>query len=154
MDVVTLAKQVMDILTPLMPFLTGAGAAAGTAVATGAGEDLYKQGKHLYTVVHEHFDSVPDGGKASRALQILGADPDNRDTVEIKLSRMLEADPRFASTIQQLVQSYRQSIHIGTDAQARNVAITNETGQGVQELQGGDRSTFEGITMTMKDPSA
>jgi hypothetical protein len=154
MDFVTLAKDVMDILTPLMPFLAGAGTAAGTAVATGVGEDLYKQGKHLYTVVNEHFDAVPDDGKASRALQALAEDADHRNTVEIKLSRMLEADPSFASAIQQIVQSQRQSITIGIDAQASDISMNNETDKGVQEIQGGDRSRFERINMSMRKPSA
>ncbi len=154
MDFAELAKQIMDILTPMLPFLTGAGTIAGTAVATEVSKDLYQQGKHLYTVVHEHFDQAGDDGKASRALQSVVEDPDNRDTVEIKLSRMLAADPAFAGEIQQIVRSYRQSINTGAEAEASDISMSNETGDGVQEIQGGDRSKFQRINMNMKNPSA
>lgn len=147
MDPVTLTNQVMTILTPVLPYLTG----AGMVLAGKIGEDTYQQAKRLYEAIQARFAKEPDNGKASKALQAFVDDPDLSSTVEIKLQRLIQSDPNFATTLHQIILTGpRQSLIADEDAEARRIRMINTTGTGDQDIKGGKRSKIEDVEMNMK----
>ena len=139
-----LASQVVAILTPFF-------SKVGEAIATKFGEDAYAESKHLYEVVHDRFAKKDDDGRASKALQNFTDDPQlYGEVLEKSLLPVLQADPHFAASINHILQSGPiQRIKVGTDARVENTQMSNELGLGEQIMEGGDRSTFSGISFNI-----
>ncbi len=139
-----LASQVVAILTPFF-------SKVGEAIATKFGEDAYEESKHLYEVVHDRFVKKDDDGRASKALQNFTDDPQlYGEALEKSLLPVLQADPHFADTINHILQSGPiQRIKVGIDARVENTQMSNELGLGEQSIEGGDRSTFSGISLNI-----
>lgn len=134
-----LASQVMTFLTPYL-------SKAGEEFASKVGDAAFEQCKRLYNAVRARFikESPNDAGNASQALDALAKDPDMADVVEKKLARLLEADPDFASTLQQILRSGpQQRIEIGDDSTAENNQMRNKADKGSQEMRAGSRSTLK-----------
>lgn len=134
-----LASQVMTFLTPYL-------SKAGEEFASQVGDAAFEQCKRLYNAVRTRFikESPDDGGNASQALDALAKDPDMADVVEKKLARLLEADPDFAGTLQQILRSGPlQRIEIGDDSTAEGNQMRNKAGQGSQEMRAGSRSKLK-----------
>jgi ribosomal protein S8E len=130
MDATELAQQVMTALTPIAPYLN----AVGTAIATKFGEDIYQRGKRLYEAIHTRFAQEPDE-KASKALQAFVNDPDLSGGVEIKLVRLIQADPSFALTLRQILQSGPQmTIDASDDAIVHKNKMRNAQEHGSQTI--------------------
>ncbi len=141
--ILTLASQVMTFITP---YLTK----AGEEFASKVGDAAFEQCTRLYNVVRARFinEAPNDGGNASHALDALPKDPDMAGVVETKLARLLEADPDFANTLQQMLRSGPlQSIEIGEDSTAEGNQMKNRAGEGSQTMQAGNRSTLKGNIM-------
>jgi len=61
---------------------------------------------------------------------------------------LLQADPNFADTLNVILHSGPiQRIIVGADARVEHTRMSNESGQGTQTIEGGDRSTFSDISM-------
>src|ERR1700694_2996096 len=152
MDPITLAAVATQSMTILTVFFSK----VGEAIATKFGEDAYVESKHLYEVVHNRFAKKDDGGRASRAFQNFADDPQLYSSAfkEILLAS-LQSDTTFADTLNQILHTDPiQRIKVGLDAKVENTHISNELGRGSQTIEGGDRSTFSGISMdigTKKD---
>lgn len=147
MDPITLTTVATQVVTILTAFFSK----AGEAIAARFGEDAYEGSKHLYETIHDHFASEDDGGRANRALQNFTDDPQLYSAAfkEVLLSS-LQTDTRFAQTLHQTLQTGPvQRITVGLDARVENVQMGNELGQGSQTIEGGDRSTFSGISMNI-----
>lgn len=147
MDPFTLAiaSQAMAFLTP---FLTK----AGEEFANKVGDAAYGQCKRLYDAVRTRFtkEAPIDGGNASLALDALAKDPDMASTVETKLARILQTDPDFANTLEQILRSGPlQSIEVGDESTAEGNQMKNRTGEGSQTMRGGNRSTLRNNSMEM-----
>ncbi len=137
MDPAVLTHQVMDALTPVMPYVTN----AGTAIATKLGEDVYQKGKDVYDAIRTRFAKEPDG-KAGKALQAFVNDPDLAGSVEIKLLRLVQSDPAFADLLRQVLQKHtgpRQVIDLSDRASARRNEMKNTQGQGFQGIRASGR---------------
>ena len=147
MDPITFTMVATQVVAVLTPFFSK----VGEAIATKFGEDAYEASKHLYEVVRDRFAKKDDGGKASRALQNFADDPQLYGNVfEEILLPSLQADPGFADTINQILHTGPiQRIVVGVNAKVENTSITNELGQGIQTIEGGDGSTFSGISMNI-----
>ena len=146
MDAVTLMHQVMNVLTPTVPYL----ASAGNSVAGKIGEDVYEQGKKLYKLVHTRFAQEPDG-KASKALQAFVDDPDYSSAVEPKLLYIIQSDSNFASELYSIIQSGPQMfIEAYDDATVRKNTLVNSLGYGSQRITGIGKSVIEENQMHIK----
>jgi hypothetical protein len=139
-----LASQVVAILTPFF-------SKVGEAIATKFGEDAYEESKHLYEVVRDRFVKKDDDGRASKALQNFADDPQlYGEALEKTLLPVLQADPHFAATINHILQSGPiQRIKVGLNARVENTQMSNELGLGEQSIEGGDGSTFSGISLNI-----
>ena len=147
MDPFTLTMVVTQVVAVLTPFFSK----VGEAIATKFGEDAYEASKHLYEVVRDRFARNDDGGRASKALQNFADDPQLYGNVfEGMLQPLLQADPRFADTLSQILHTGPiQRIVVGMNAKVEDTSMSNELGQGIQTIEGGDRSTFSGISMNI-----
>ncbi len=151
MDVSAITTSVMNALTALAPYI----GAAGTAIATDAGNSAYargvKQAQHLYEKIRERFAHEKDGASATTALQtFVDGDADYTIVVKTKLERILQNDPAFAQDLLSMIQSGSfQSLIVGEEAEARRIAMTNTFGHGSQTVQTGKGSTTEDIKMNM-----
>jgi hypothetical protein len=150
MDVIMLTNQVIQALTPLLPFFTGVGVTAGTAIVTKGGEDVYDQGKRLFHVVKTRVEEEKsvDDGKASKALQNFVENPDDyKDVLRKKLEALLNADPSFAHSVEQILDqspALRQIILVGEDAIVHDNKQNNEIGYGEQRIEAGKGSDVTG----------
>ena len=138
----TVATQVVAILASLF-------SKVGESIATKFGEDAYEKSKHLYEVVWDRFARKDDGGSASKALQNFVDEPQVYGNVfKEMLLPLLQADPNFAETLSVILRSGPiQRITVGADARVEHTRMSNESGQGTQTIEGGDRSTFSVISM-------
>ena len=138
------ATQVVAVLTPFF-------SKVGEAIATKFGEDAYQASKHLYEVVRDRFAKNDDGGRASKVLQNFADDPQLYDNVfEGMLQPLLQTDPSFADTITQILHTGPiQRIIVGVNAKVEDTSMSNELGQGIQTIEGGDGSTFSGVSMNI-----
>src|SRR5215469_1453685 len=143
----TLASHVVGILAPLVPFLNK----AGEAVANKIGEDAYEEGKHLYKVTQDHFASKADNGKASKILQNFTEDPEEYSpNLEKQLLLFLKADPEFAKTLSQIVQTGpMQTMDFGDDANIEDTHMDSESEHSSQTVQAGDRAHFKNVSMNI-----
>jgi hypothetical protein len=143
----TLASHVVGILTPLVPFLNKAGEAAATKI----GEGAYEEGKHLYQVIHDRFVGEADNGKARRVLQNFTEDPEEYSpNLEKQLLQLLKADPEFAKTLSQILQSGPiQTMDFGDDAKIEDTHMNNELEQGSQTMHAGDKANFKNVSMNI-----
>ena len=140
----TVATQVVAILTSLF-------SKVGESIATKFGEDAYEKSKHLYEVVRDRFAKKDDGGSASKALQNFVDEPQVYGNVfkEILLP-LLQADPNFAETINEILHSGPiQRIEVGDDSTAEGNQMKNRAGEGSQIMRGGNRSTLKDNKMEM-----
>jgi hypothetical protein len=147
MDPITLSMVATQVVAILTPFFSK----VGESIATKFGEDAYDASKHLYEVVRDRFAKKDDGGKASRALQNFADDPQLYGNVfkEILLPS-LQTDPGFADKLNQILNTGPiQRIIVGEDAKVEDTHMTNEYGQGIQTIAGGDRSTFSDVSMNI-----
>lgn len=145
-DPVTLANQVIQALTPIMPFLGGIGATIGTAIVTKFGEDIYdqgkEQGKHLYEVIENRFEQeeAVDHGSASRALQNFVYEPDKYgDIFRTTLLPLLTADTAFANELHTIIETspaLQQIIRAEEEAVVSDNEQTNTLGHGLQMIEG------------------
>lgn len=151
MDVSAITTDAMNTLTALIPYI----GAAGTAIATNAGNSVYAKGveqaKHLYEKIRERFAREKDGASATTALQtFVEGDADYTIVVKTKLERLLRDDPAFAQDLLSMIQSGPiQSLIVGEEAEARRIAMTNKYGQGSQSVQTGRGSKTEDIKLNM-----
>ena len=138
------ANQIVAILTPFF-------SKVGEAIATKFGEDAYQESKHLSEVVRDRFAKKDDGGRASTALQNFADDPQlYGNVVEEMLVPLLQADPTFADTLNQILHTAPiQRIKVGLDARVEDTHMSNERGQGIQTIEGGDRSTFSNVSLNI-----
>ncbi|GAC1656916.1 MAG: hypothetical protein NVS4B7_01510 [Ktedonobacteraceae bacterium] len=151
MDPATFANTIMQLLTPLLPYLS----TAGTAIATSAGNAVYdksaEQGKHLLDSIKTRFAKEKDGGSATQALQTFAdGDLDYSIVVKTKLERLLRDDADFAENLLRIIQSGPlQSLVVGDEAIARNIGMSNNLGAGTQKIQTGKGSETTDIRMNM-----
>ena len=147
MDPITLTLVATQVVAVLTPFFSK----VGEAIATKFGEDAYAASKHLYEVVRDRFAKNDDGGRASKALQNFAYDPQLYDNVfEGMLQPLLQTDPSFADTITQILHTGPiQRIIVGVNAKVEDTSMSNELGQGIQTIEGGDGSTFSGVSMNI-----
>ena len=150
MDIIMLANQVIQALTPLLPFLSGVGAGVGTSMVTKLGEDIYdqskEQGKHLLEAVKVRVEEekTVDNGKASKALQNFVEYPDDDDYKSLfrkKLEALLQQDKEFAYSLEKMLQqspALQQVILLGKNAIAQGNKQTNETDNGEQRIEIGE----------------
>ncbi len=149
MDPVTLATLVMAQLTPYI-------AKAGEEFASKVGDAAFEQGKRLYEALHARFakEAPKDGGKASQKLEELKEDPDVKATVETKLARILEADPDFANTLKQILQSGPagpiQDMDFADDVTVTDTHMDTEQDKSLQKMKGGKGSKFNNVTMNAR----
>ncbi len=146
MDSVTLMHQVMNVLTPTLPYF----ASAGNSIAGKIGEDVYAQGKKLYKLVYMRFAQEPDG-KASKALQAFVDDPDFSGAVEQKLVHIIQSDPDFARELYTIIRTGPDmSIEVYDEAAVRKNTIENSLGHGSQKIVGSGKSVVEENQMYIK----
>ncbi len=150
MEPVTFASTIMQILTPLLPYLS----TAGTAVATSAGTALYEQsvaqGKHLYETIKNRFAQEKDGSAIQALQTFANGDTDYSPVVKTKLERLLRDDPDFANSLLSIIQSGPlQSLVVGDEAIARNIGMSNNYGAGTQRIQTGKSSETTDIRMSI-----
>ena len=151
MDIPAITTDVMNALNALVPYI----GAAGTAIATDAGNSVYAKGveqaKHLYEKIKERFGREKDAASATTALQtFVDGDADYTIVVKTKLERILHDDPAFAQDLLRIIQSGPiQSLIVGEEAEARRIAMTNKLGHGSQSLQTGRGSITEDIKFNM-----
>jgi hypothetical protein len=145
MEPTELIHQVMNSLTPVIPYLSS----AGTAIATKIGEDVYQRGKKLYEAIQSRFAQEPDD-KASKALQAFVDDPDLGSVVEVKLQRLLQSDPAFAETLLHLVRSGPQMVIEASDqATVRKNSMKNTQLHGSQGIKASGEALVEDNQMTI-----
>ncbi len=147
MDPITfsiVATQVVAVLTPLF-------SKVGEAIATKFGEDAYEASKHLYEIVRDRFAKNDDNGRASKALQNFADDPQIYGNVfEGILQPLLQRDPQFADSITQILHTGPiQRIVVGMNAKVEDTSMSNELGQGIQTIEGGDGATFSSVSMNI-----
>jgi hypothetical protein len=145
MDPATLTHQVMNALTPVLPYMNS----AGTAIATKIGEDVYERGKKLYEVIRARFAQEPDE-KGSKALQAYVDDPDMRSAVEVKLLRLVQSDPTLAETLLRLLQTGpTMSIEASDQAIVRKNSMRNTQEHGAQSITARGEAQVEDNEMTI-----
>lgn len=155
MDTSTLtafAGQVMVLLTPWVPYL----GKAGEAVATKSGEAAFEKAAELYKAIHTRFvKEVPtDQGKASQALELLSTDPDNAETVQKKLVRILQNDPGFLDTLRKIVEGSSgpiMSVKGGNRIVVEDIDISTTHQRSKQTVEGGDDATLRRIRMKVEN---
>ena len=147
MDPITLTMVATQVVGILAAFFSK----VGESIATKFGEDAYEESKHLYEVVRDRFAKKDEGDRASRALQNFADDPQLYGNVfKEMLLPLLQADPKFADTINQILHTGPiQRITVGANAKVEDTHMSNELGQGSQTIEGGDGSTFSGISMNI-----
>jgi hypothetical protein len=136
----------LTVMAFLTPFLTK----AGEEFASNIGKEAFEQCKRLYDAVRARFakEAPKDGGNAVQALDALAKDPDMASAVQAKLDRILQADPDFANTLEQILHSGPlQDIQIGEDSTAEGNQMRNREGEGSQTMHGGNRSTLKDNVM-------
>ena len=140
----TVATQVVAILTSLF-------SKVGESFVTKFGEDAYEESKHLYEAVRDRFAKKDDGGSASKALQNFADEPKVYGNVfKEMLLPLLHDDPNFADTLNVILHSGPiQRITVGADTTVEHIRMSNESGQGTQTIEGGDRDTFSDISMNI-----
>ena len=153
MDIVSLVSAIMQALAPMAPFLDGVSA----GMATKLGENISDAGKEqvtrLYSAIRQRFAKENDGGRASQALQAFVDDPGNAGTVRIKLERILQNDPAFASELLAIMRSGPyQSLIVGEEATAPDIDMSNASGAGTQQIHTGKKSTTERVRMNIPNP--
>jgi hypothetical protein len=145
------AALVSAIMTALAPFA----ATAATAVATSIGNDVYAKGKEgakrLYEAIKARFAKEEDGSITTQALQkYVDGSAKYEGLVRDELERLIKADPVFAETLAQFVQSGPlQSLIVGKESVARDIEMNNSLGAGTQKIQEGDNSTVERVRMNI-----
>ena len=145
MDPTLLAHQVMNTLTPLVPYL----GSAGSAIAGKVGEDVYERGKKLYDAIHARFAKEPDD-KDSKALQAFVDDPDLGGTIEVKLLRLIQNDPSFAHMLIHILQSGPQMVIEASDqAKVSHNSMKNSQNRGHQRIMASGEAIVEGNQMTI-----
>jgi hypothetical protein len=152
-DPVTLANQVIQALTPLMPFLSGIGAGIGTAIVAKFGEDVYdqskKQGQHLYEAIEHRFEQEKtiDQGSARRALQNFTYEPDRyKDVFKATLLTLLQNDTAFTDELGSILDTspaLQQIIRAGDNAIVSDNEQSNTFGSGVQLIEGTGAARIE-----------
>ena len=147
MDPITLTIVATQVVAVLTPFFSK----VGEAIATKFGEDAYAASKHLYEVVRDRFAKNDDGGRASKALQNFADDPQLYGNVfEGMLQPLLQSDLGFADTIIQILHTGPiQRIVVGANAKVEDTSMSNELGQGIQTIEGGDGSTFSRVSFNI-----
>ena len=142
MNLIILTRQVMNILTSVMPYLSGG--SAETSISKKNNENAYNQGKKLYEAIRERFTREHDD-KASSVLQAFVNDVDlYSSAVEVRLVRLVKEDPTFAETLSQIIlASPRQVLTIGEESQVRMIQMTNKMGMGTQEIRATEKSVVE-----------
>ncbi len=152
-DPVTLANQVIQALTPLMPFLGGIGGGIGTAIVTKFGEDVYdqgkKQGQHLYEAIEHRFEQEKtiDQGSARRALQNFTYEPDKyKDVFKATLLPLLQTDTAFVDELGSILDTspaLQQIIRAEENAIVSDNEQTNTLGYGSQLMEGKGTASVE-----------
>lgn len=146
---------VAALVAAVMTALTSLAATAGSAVATNIGNDVYTKGKaeakHLFETVKARFAKEKDGALTTQALQeFAGGNVKYESLIKTELESLINADPIFAETLSQFVQSGPlQSLIVGTEAVARDIEMSNTLGAGKQIIQEGDKSTVERVRMNI-----
>jgi hypothetical protein len=137
-----LAVQVVNILIPFFSKVS-------EGLANRIGEGIFDESKHLYEAIHARFSREPDGGKASMLLQNFATDPEEYSSnLEKKLAAVLQTDPDFARALQQILQSGPiQTMQFGDESFIKNTQMNNALGRGTQQMTGGDKTIFEGVSM-------
>jgi hypothetical protein len=143
----TLAAQIVAILAPFVPFFS----TAANAIATKVGEDAYEEAKHLYGAIHTRFAKEADNGKSSKVLQNFAEDPkEYAPNLESKLLQVLQADPNFAATLNQIIKTGPlQEMTFGDESSIEDTHQTNEQEQGTQSMKGGKSVTFNNVSQTI-----
>lgn len=143
-----LVSQVMVLLTPWMPYL----GKAGEAVATKSGEAAFEKAAELYKAIHTRFiKEVPtDQGKASQALELLSTDPDNAETVQKKLIRILQNDPAFFDSLRNIIEGSSgpiMSAKGGKRSILEDIDISSTHDNSIQTVEGADDATLRRIRL-------
>lgn len=147
MDPTTLTNEVMKSLAPVVPYLSTAGA----AIATKVGEDVYERGKKLYEAIRARFAKEPDD-KASNALQAYVDDPDLAGSIEIKLQRLIQNDPSFAETLQQIMRAHagpQQVIDVSDNADVSENKLKTSQKSGFQGIRASGESVAKKNELTI-----
>ncbi|AVH63775.1 MULTISPECIES: hypothetical protein [unclassified Nostoc] len=121
MDIATLAKELTDFLTPVIPFLieTTERIAAGEAIKrlSAAG---WEQAKALWEKLKPRVEAKPN---LQEALQDVAQDPKNEDaqvSLRYQFTKLLTQDPTLAAEIAKILQSQnpvqlgKYNLNIGT----------------------------------------
>lgn len=146
---------VAALVAAVMTALTSLAATAGGAIATNIGNDVYAKGKdearRLFETIKARFSKEEDGAITAQALQAyVGGNAKYETLIKTELETLIDADPAFAETLTQYVQSGPlQSLIIGMEATARDIEMTNTLGAGRQTIQEGDKSTVERVLMNI-----
>jgi hypothetical protein len=153
-DLLTLANQIIQAITPYLPFLGGVAGGIGNAIIGKVGEDVYDKGKEevklLYNVVEHRFEKEKpaDQGSASRALQNYVAEPATYTTIfKDRLLALLKADPTFAQDLSNMLDANPAIFQI-IRAQDEALVFDNEQkntfGEGTQIIEGKGKARSEG----------
>jgi len=148
---------VAALVAAVMTALTSLATTAGNAIATNIGNDVYAKGKdeakRLCDAIKARFSKEEDGAITAQALQAyVGGNAKYESLVKTELESLINADPIFAETLTQFVQSGPlQSLIVGMEAVARDIEMTNTSGIGTQKIQGGDKSQIERVQMHISD---
>ena len=145
MDAATIAALVPQVIAILTPFV----GKAGEAIATKAGEAVFAQGQRIYNAIHVRFSKESDGGKASKVLQNFADDPEEYQiNLQNKLAALLQTDPDFAATLNQIMQSGPiQHIELSDNSLAEGNQMKNTARQGSQTIRAEKGSTAKDNSM-------
>jgi len=160
-DLVTLANQIIQAITPYLPFLGGVAGGIGNAIVGKVGEDVYDKGKQevklLYNVIERRFEKEKpaDQGSASRALQNYVAEPATYASIfKDRLLALLKSDPAFAEALSNTLDTNPALVQI-IRAQDEALVFDNEqrntSGAGTQIIEGKGKARIEGNKQIISD---
>jgi hypothetical protein len=155
MDVATIAEAASKTLVPFLPFLVSAGKAAGKkleeVVTDQAAEALWERAKQIWERLTARFGDDAEVTSATTMVAAAPSNPLREQLLTEVLSQRLQADPQLAAELQSLLGGPDRVQRVAGGHDARLARIHQEmSGDGMQEVVGGDRAQISDVEQVMK----
>jgi hypothetical protein len=150
MDTTTLAREVIRLLVPALPYLQAVGSKALEGAGTKLGEEVWARSKTLWGWLKERLLAQEDAKEAVADLVAKPDDAEASQALSYKLRKLFEKEPALAMQIAELVANSApvQEIEL-VQSEAEALLQESSSGRGKQVIKG-DRSKVKGIVQSIK----
>ena len=123
------ASALTILLAPALGYLLRKGDAVAEEASRKLGAELWDRAVRLWSKLRPKIESDPAAQQAAEAVAQSAADAPARGALEFHLRKLLEADPKLAAELSELVEEARGSGALA--AAERAIAISHSTVHGV-----------------------